>query len=96
MRKGNEIMKMIKKMKGEKMQKEEKVKLYGEEGEEVRYEEKIRGFWQRIYQMHGNDRERMRGGRRRGGKNKEERRGLYRNVATESRRSILEHKDYDV
>ena len=52
---------MIKKLKGEKMQKEEKVKLYNEEGEELeeeRYEEQIRGFWQRIYQMHGNDIER--------------------------------------
>ena len=61
MGKGKEIWKMIKKLKGEKRKKEEKVKLYNEEGEELeeeRYEEQIRGFWQRIYQMHGNDIER--------------------------------------
>ena len=52
---------MIKKLKGEKRKKEEKVKLYNEEGEELeeeRYKEQIRGFWHGIYQMHGNDIER--------------------------------------
>ena len=58
MGRGKEIWKMIKKLKGEKMQKEEKVELYTEDGEEERYGEQLREFWQRIYQMHGNDIER--------------------------------------
>ena len=45
-------------MKGEKVKKREAVKLYTEDGEELeeeRYEEKVREFWQGIYQMHGNE-----------------------------------------
>ena len=57
MGRGKQMWKMIKKLKGEKI-KEEKVKLYTEEGEELeeeRYEERMREFWQNIYQMHGNE-----------------------------------------
>ena len=58
---GKHMWKMIKKLKGEKVEKRERVKLYTEEGEELEselYEEEIRGFWQDIYQMHGNEIER--------------------------------------
>ena len=68
MGKGRQMWKMIKKLKGEKTQKREKVKLYtgeGEELEEGRYEEEVRLFWQGIYQMHGNEIERESGGLRR-------------------------------
>ena len=61
MGRGKQMWKMIKKLKGEKSQKVERVKLFTEEGEELheeRYEQEVRGFWQAIYQMHGNDIER--------------------------------------
>ena len=52
MGKGRQMWRMIRKLKGEKAKKDEKVNLYTKEGAELeveQYEEQLRNFWQNIY-----------------------------------------------
>ena len=57
MKGGRDLWKMVRKLKGEKVNGNRKLKLYTEDGEELeeeKYEDEIRNFWEGIYKLHEN------------------------------------------